>query len=220
MVSSALAPQGTIVGPRLWVGLGNPGKEYAKTRHNIGFMAIDALATHLSATPFRQKFSGEWAEVKKRDAETGEAGLYLFKPQRFMNRSGPPVAEAASFYKIPPSSIVVFHDELDLPLAKVRIKQGGGAAGHNGLRSLDAAIGPDYFRVRLGIGHPGAPERVEGYVLSPFAADEQETVEQLLSALVAENDGLLAGDYARLQNNLALRLQPAKPATLKPAKEG
>ena len=141
----------------LFVGLGNPGADYARNRHNIGFMAVDAIVRRHSFSPWRAKFQGEVCE----GTIAGEKVVAL-KPMTYMNESGRSVTEACRFYKIEPKDVVVFHDELDLPPAKIRVKLGGGHAGHNGLRSIGAHIGPDYRRVRLGIGHPGSKERVTG----------------------------------------------------------
>ncbi|MER2607201.1 MAG: aminoacyl-tRNA hydrolase, partial [Siculibacillus sp.] len=144
----------------LFVGLGNPGAEYARNRHNIGFMAVDALVRRRSFSPWRAKFHGEICE-----GTIGDEKIVALKPQTYMNDSGRAVVACMSFYKIEPKDVVVFHDELDLPPAKIRVKIGGGHAGHNGLRSIQAHIGPDFRRVRLGIGHPGAKDRVTGWVL-------------------------------------------------------
>lgn len=162
----------------LVVGLGNPGAEYAGHRHNVGFMAIDELARGLNAGPFTKKFQGEIAE-----ARLGARKLLLLKPQTYMNHSGRSVQAAASFYKIPPESILVLHDELDLPVGKLRIKKGGGANGQNGIRDIDAAIGKEYWRARIGIGHPGDKARVHGHVLSNFGKDDAAATERLLHAV-------------------------------------
>ena len=159
----------------LLVGLGNPGPEYALTRHNIGFMAIDALA---DAARFTAKFHGETTALSIEDEK-----VILLKPMTYMNLSGKSVQAAMAFYKIAPEDIIVFHDELDLPLGKIRIKQGGGANGHNGLKDIDQMIGPDYWRIRLGIGHPGMKEQEHGHVLSRFTKDEQDEVGKVLRAL-------------------------------------
>ena len=159
----------------LVVGLGNPGAQYQQTRHNIGFMAVDALAR---GAVFSKKFHGELAEISCADEK-----LFLLKPQTFMNCSGRSVQAAAAFYKIPPDHILVLHDELDLPLGKLRIKRGGGANGHNGIKDIDAAIGADYWRMRLGIGHPGDKDAVHGYVLNDFTKEELPAVEKFLMAL-------------------------------------
>ena len=159
----------------LLVGLGNPGPEYALTRHNIGFMAVDVLA---AAARFTSKFHGETATLSIEDEK-----VILLKPMTFMNLSGKSVQAAMAFYKIPPENVIVLHDELDLPLGKIRIKQGGGANGHNGLKDIDQMVGPDYWRIRLGIGHPGMKEQVHGHVLSRFTKDEQDEVVKVMQAL-------------------------------------
>lgn len=155
----------------LLVGLGNPGDKYSGNRHNIGFMAIDAIASDYNIGPFRTKHQGLMAEGR-----IGDHKVVLLKPETYMNESGRSVGPLAKFYKIPPEHIVVFHDELDLQPAKIRVKTGGGNAGHNGLKSLDAHLGtPNYVRVRLGIGHPGDKDRVHGYVLNDFSKAERES---------------------------------------------
>src|SRR5262249_54052264 len=152
---------------RLVVGLGNPGIRYAKTRHNIGFLAVEAIARRHGFPAFRDRFKGELSE----GTIAGEKRL-LLRPHTFMNVSGESGLAPASFYKIPPAEIVVIHDEIDLAPGKLRVKKGGGAAGHNGLRSIDALLGQYYWRVRIGVGHPGVKELVQPYVLQNFAADE------------------------------------------------
>lgn len=189
----------------LLVGLGNPGKDYAGHRHNIGFMAVDRIAARHGFGPWRQKFSGEIAE----GTVAGDKVL-LLKPLTYMNESGRSVAAAAQFYKVEPASIVVFHDELDLPPSKVRVKTGGGHAGHNGLRSIQAHMGPDFRRVRLGIGHPGAKELVTNWVLGNFAKADTEWLTPLLDALADAAPKLAAGDDAGYQSDVALALQPEK----------
>jgi PTH1 family peptidyl-tRNA hydrolase len=185
----------------LFVGLGNPGGRYAGNRHNIGFMAADAIARRHGLQPWRRRFQGEAAE-----GSIGTHRVLLLKPLTFMNDSGRAVAEAAKFYKLALHDIVVLHDELDLPPAKVRVKIGGGVAGHNGLRSITAHIGNDYRRVRLGIGHPGAKELVQPHVLSDFAKSERPWVEALCDS-VAEHAELLAkGDDAGFQNRIHLAM--------------
>lgn len=164
--------------PYLVVGLGNPGGEYAGHRHNVGFMAVDALATALGAGAFGKKFHGEIAEAK-----LGARKILLLKPLTFMNHSGRAVQAAAAFYKIHPENILVLHDELDLPVGKIRIKKGGGANGQNGIRDIDAALGKDYWRCRIGIDHPGDKARVHGHVLSNFGRDDRATIDKLLEAL-------------------------------------
>jgi len=189
----------------LLVGLGNPGRDYAGNRHNIGFMAADAIARRHSFSPWRQKFSGEIAE----GTVAGEK-VAVLKPLTYMNESGRSVAAAAQFWKIEPKDIVVFHDELDLPPAKMRVKTGGGHAGHNGLRSIQAHLGPDFRRVRLGIGHPGAKELVTNWVLGDFAKADSDWLQQLLDALADYLPRLVAGEDAAYQSDIALALQPEK----------
>ncbi len=187
---------------RLFVGLGNPGSRYARNRHNIGFMAVDAIARAHAAAPWRRRFQGEAAE-----GVLGSERILLLKPQTYMNESGRSVAEAAQFYKIGLADIVVFHDELDLPPAKLRVKLGGGNAGHNGLRSITAHCGNDYRRVRIGIGHPGDKALVHPYVLSDFAKAEEAWVEDLCRAC-ADHAALLAGgDDAGFQNKVHLAME-------------
>ena len=188
----------------LLVGLGNPGGSYAGTRHNIGFMAIDAIARAHRASPFRARFQGLVADC----TVEGEK-LVLLKPTTFMNDSGLSVAAAARFFKLDLADIVVLHDELDLPPGKLRAKTGGGNAGHNGLRSISAHLGNDYRRLRLGIGHPGDKSLVHGFVLSDFGRGERAWVETLCDA-VADNAGLLAKRQdTALQNKVHLRMEAA-----------
>lgn len=191
----------------LLVGLGNPGPEYAGHRHNIGFMAVDAIVRRHGFSPWRQKFQGEIAE-----GTIGGIKVYALKPMTYMNDSGRSVAAAAQFYKIPVGSVVVFHDELDLPPSKVRAKTGGGHAGHNGLRSLQAHLGPDFRRVRLGIGHPGEKEKVIGWVLGNFAKADAEWLDPLLDALADAAPKLVEGDDAAYQSEIARLTAPEKPA--------
>jgi len=187
---------------RLFVGLGNPGAKYAHNRHNIGFMAVDEIARRHGFAPWRRRFQGETTE----GSLDGER-VVMLRPTTFMNESGRAVQEAAGFFKIAPGEVTVFQDELELPPAKVRVKVGGGIAGHNGLRSISAHIGNDYRRVRLGIGHPGVKELVHGYVLSDFAKDERPWVQALCEA-VAESAGLLTTDRdSTFQNKVHLAMQ-------------
>lgn len=160
--------------PRLIVGLGNPGNDYAQHRHNVGFMVVDSVAAALKIS-FSSKFSGLLTS-----AQVGSEKIYLLKPQTYMNLSGNSVQAAAQFYKIPLERITVLHDELDLAFGTVRMKTGGGDAGHNGLKSITAALGADYTRVRIGIGHPGHRDLVSDYVLSPFSAAEREALPGVL----------------------------------------
>src|SRR5213082_2089853 len=189
---------------RLIVGLGNPGPRYARNRHNIGFMAAEALARHYGFPAFRDRFKGELSE-----GVIAGARRLLLRPQTFMNDSGDSVLAAMSFYKIAPEEIVVIHDELDLRPGKVRVKRGGGSAGHNGLRSIDAMIGPDYWRVRIGIGHPGIKELVHPYVLQNFPAEEVKLwVEPLVEAVAETVPLLLGGDPPAFMSEVARRFAP------------
>src|SRR3990170_2852225 len=188
---------------KLFVGLGNPGREYAMNRHNVGFMAIDAIAATHDFPSWRKRFSGLAAEGK-----LGGEPVLLFKPQTFMNESGRAVGEASRFYKLDLGDVVVFHDELDLAPGKVRVKIGGGVAGHNGLRSLTAHIGNDYVRVRIGIGHPGQKDRVTGHVLQNFAKADQAWLEDLLAAIAQEAPYLAKGAPETFQSRVAHALQP------------
>jgi PTH1 family peptidyl-tRNA hydrolase len=186
----------------LFAGLGNPGSRYAGNRHNIGFMAVEAIARSHNAGPWRRRFQGEATE-----ATIGGERVVLLKPETFMNESGRAVSEAQRFFKIALSDVVIFHDELDLPPAKLRVKLGGGNAGHNGLRSITAQCGNEYRRVRLGIGHPGAKELVHPYVLSDFGKGERDWVADLCDA-VAEYAPLLAkGDDSAFQSKVHLRME-------------
>jgi peptidyl-tRNA hydrolase, PTH1 family len=188
---------------RLIVGLGNPGPEYAHHRHNVGFQAVDAIARRYGLGPWRRRFSGEAAE----GAINGDKVLVL-KPLTYMNDSGRAVAEALHFYKAATEDVVIVHDELDLVPGKVRVKRGGGAAGHNGLRSTDAAVGPEYLRIRFGIGHPGDKSRVTPYVLSNFAKDERPMVKAVSDAIAEAIPMLLTGDEAGFMNKVALKTAP------------
>ena len=186
----------------LLVGLGNPGARYGGNRHNIGFMAVDEIARTHRAGPWRVRFQGEAAEVG-----IGFGKALLLKPSTFMNLSGQSVQAAAQFYKIEPSKVVVFHDELDLTPAKLRVKTGGGNAGHNGLRSITASIGNDYRRIRMGIGHPGDKALVHAYVLNDFAKAEQPWVEDLCRACADKAALLIGGFDERFQSDVALIMQ-------------
>ncbi|QDH34929.1 aminoacyl-tRNA hydrolase [Porphyrobacter sp. YT40] len=191
---------------QIWVGLGNPGPRYALHRHNVGFMAADVIADMHDFAPVQKKFSG-WAQ----EGRIGNHKVLLLKPATFMNESGRAVGEALRFYKLTTEALTVFHDELDLAPFKVKVKQGGGHAGHNGLRSIDqhcASLGaPDYRRIRLGIGHPGHKDRVTGHVLGNFAKTEEDDLAAMLGALGAEAEWLAKGDDVRFMNDVALRLK-------------
>src|SRR3954462_1517570 len=184
---------------RLFVGLGNPGSRYSRHRHNVGFMALDAIARAHNAAPWWQRFQGSTAE-----AVLGGEGILLLKPGTYMNESGRAVGEAQRFFKIPLNDVVVFHDELDLPPGKLRVKVGGGNAGHNGLRSITAQCGNDYRRVRIGIGHPGHKDRVHPYVLSDFAKADEPWVEDLCRACAEFAPLLAKGHDASFQNKVHL----------------
>jgi PTH1 family peptidyl-tRNA hydrolase len=187
---------------RLLVGLGNPGTRYAGNRHNIGFMIVDAIARRHGVGPWRRRFQGVAVE-----GTIGGERVLLLLPGTYMNESGLAVAEATRFYRIEVGDIVVFHDEIDLPPGKIRVKTGGGAAGHNGLRSISAHVGNDYRRVRIGVGHPGAKELVQPYVLGDFAKAERPWVEAMCD-IIADNAGLIAkGADATFQNKVHLALQ-------------
>ena len=195
----------------LLVGLGNPGREYAGNRHNIGFMAIDALAREHGFAPFRARFQGRVAE----GSIAGEKAI-LLKPETYMNDSGRAVAEAVRFHKMSLGQIVVFHDELDLAPGKLRVKIGGGDAGHNGLRSITSHLTRDYRRVRLGIGHPGDKSLVHSYVLNDFGKGERGWVETLCDAIARNAKLLVAGDDAGFQNRVHLAMTAAGFGEVKP----
>ena len=186
---------------QLWVGLGNPGADYALNRHNVGFMAVDAIHEVHGFEPWKKGFQG-WVSAGR----IGAHRILLLKPATYMNDSGRSVGEALRFYKLDLSALTAFHDELDLDPFRVKVKTGGGAAGHNGLRSIDAHLGQDYRRVRLGIGHPGHKDRVTGYVLGNYAKTEMDDLADMLGAVAAEAPLLAAGDDARFVNEIALRL--------------
>jgi peptidyl-tRNA hydrolase, PTH1 family len=191
---------------QIFAGLGNPGAQYALNRHNIGFMAVDAIAAAHGFGPWKSRFLGLASEGR-----IGDHKLLLLKPATFMNDSGRSVAEAVRFFKADPAeALTVFYDELDLEPFRVKVKHGGGAAGHNGIRSIDAHLGPDYRRVRLGIGHPGHKDRVSPHVLGNFARAEMEPLADFLGAVAAEVPWLLAGDDARFMSEIALRTLPQR----------
>jgi PTH1 family peptidyl-tRNA hydrolase len=186
----------------LFVGLGNPGAKYQSNRHNIGFMLVDEIARRHGFAPWRRRFQGETAE-----GTLERERVILLKPMTYMNDSGQAVQEASNFFKLAPNEITVFHDEIELPPAKVRVKLGGGIAGHNGLRSISAHVGNDYRRVRIGVGHPGVKELVYGHVLNDFGKDERPWVEALREA-IADHAGLLVtGRDSTFQNKVHLAMQ-------------
>ncbi len=186
---------------QIWVGLGNPGAQYAMNRHNIGFMVIDALAEIHNLPAPAKKFQG-WVQ----EARIGGDKVILLKPATFMNESGRSIRAAMDFYKLEPEAVTVFYDELDLAPFKLKVKRGGGAAGHNGIRSSIDHIGADFRRVRLGIGHPGHKDRVTGYVLGNFHKSEIDDLADMLGAVSAEADWLAKGDDVRFMNDVAQRL--------------
>jgi peptidyl-tRNA hydrolase, PTH1 family len=189
--------------PLLIAGLGNPGAEYARNRHNAGFMALDTIRESYGFGPWRAKFQGLIAEGK-----LGRRKTYLLKPQTFMNDSGAAVGAAARFLKLPMSAIVVFHDEIDLAAGKLKAKTGGGDAGHNGLRSITATLGPDYRRVRIGVGHPAGKERVVGHVLQNFSKADEDWLVPLLAAMADAAPYLAENDNIAFMNQVALILNP------------
>ncbi len=186
---------------QIWVGLGNPGASYAMHRHNVGFMAVDSIAATHGFEPPKKAFHG-WAQ----QGRIGGQRILLLKPATFMNDSGRAVRSAMDFFKKDVGDVTIFHDELDLAPFKVKVKLGGGTAGHNGLRSIDASLGPDFRRVRIGIGHPGHKDRVTGYVLSNYAKSEFEPLSDLLAAIAAEAEWLADGDDPRFMSEVALRM--------------
>ena len=187
---------------QIWTGLGNPGPQYAMHRHNIGFMVCDVIAEMHGFGPAQKKFSG-WVQ----EGRIGTAKVLILKPATFMNESGRAVGEALRFYKLGTDALTVFHDELDLAPFKVKVRTGGGLAGHNGLRSIDKHLGPDFRRVRIGIGHPGHKDRVTSHVLGNYAKAEQDDLIQMLAAIGSEADRLAAGDDVRFMSDVAMRMQ-------------
>ena len=183
-------------------GLGNPGASYAGNRHNVGFMAVDKLAQDYGFRPWAAKFGGLLAEGK-----IGDAKAYAFKPMGYMNTSGSPLSQLANFYKIPPADIYVIHDELDLLPGKLRVKAGGGNGGHNGLKSIDAHLGQDYHRLRVGIGHPGHKDMVSSYVLADFFKDEKPLMATLVQEISRHFSLLLAGEEAGFMNKISLAVK-------------
>ena len=190
---------------KLFVGLGNPGENYCKNRHNIGFMAIDAIVNRYGGSSWRQKFQGLATEVT-----LNREKLIFLKPSTFMNLSGQSVSEASRFYKLPSSEICVFHDELDLPFMKIKTKIGGGHAGHNGLRSIQQHLGPDYFRVRIGVGHPGDKAKVASYVLNNFPKNNESELKTLLDAVADGFPHLLEANKEKFLNKVNGESKTAK----------
>ncbi len=197
---------------KLVVGLGNPGAQYARNRHNIGFMALDRIAADHGFTPWKARFQGQIAEGR-----LGGDKAVLLKPQTFMNLSGQSVGEAMRYLKLTPADVIVLHDELDLAPGKLRLKQGGGHAGHNGLRSMIQHIGDGFARVRLGIGHPGHKDAVAGYVLHDFAKADEDWLDDLMRGISDGAEVLAAGDGARFLNAVTARTAPARNANPRPA---
>ncbi|WP_107497484.1 aminoacyl-tRNA hydrolase [Thalassobius sp. I31.1] len=188
---------------QLFVGLGNPGTKYARNRHNIGFMALDEIASDHGFAPWRSKFQGQVSE-----GSLGREKVILLKPETFMNLSGQSVGEAMRFYKLTAEDVTVFHDELDLAPGKLKVKQGGGHAGHNGLRSMHQHITEAYRRVRMGIGHPGHKDRVSGYVLHDFAKADETWLDDLLRGCSDGAAHLAEGDNAKFMNAVGLGMKP------------
>ena len=199
---------------KLFVGLGNPGKKYTNNRHNIGFMALNQIANDHSFSPWKNKFQGQIT-----DGKLGDEKVILLKPETFMNLSGQSVSETIKFYKIKIEDIIVFHDELDLAPAKLRVKISGGHAGHNGLRSIHQHIGADYHRVRMGVGHPGHKDRVANYVLSDFAKNDQNWLQDLLFGISDGAIYLVNNDAGKFMNAVAMRTVPQREKPTKSNKE-
>jgi len=192
--------------PLLIAGLGNPGSQYARNRHNAGFIVVDALHAEYGFGPWKVKFEGFLSEGK-----LGGRKTYLLKPQTYMNLSGDSVGPALRFFKLPLDALVVVHDEIDLAAGKLKVKTGGGDAGQNGLRSITATLGPDYRRVRLGIGHPGEKTKVSGHVLQNFSKDDIDWLKPLVEAMVQAAPLLAKDDDAGFMSKVAVLLKPVKP---------
>ncbi len=190
---------------QIWAGLGNPGASYAMNRHNVGFMAADVIADAYGFGPWKVRFQALASEGR-----IGSAKILLLKPQTFMNESGRAIGEAMRFFKLDAGAVTVLYDELDLDPFRVKVKTGGGAAGHNGIRSTIAHIGEDFRRVRVGIGHPGHKDRVLGYVLGNYAKAEMDDLSDMLGAVAAEAKWLAEGNDARFMSDVAVRLQKEK----------
>jgi PTH1 family peptidyl-tRNA hydrolase len=198
----------------LFTGLGNPGPRHAANRHNVGFLAADAIHRRHRFSPWRRRFQGETSE-----GQLGGERVLLLKPMTFMNESGRSVAEALNFFKIEIGGLTVFHDEIDLASMKLRVKMGGGIAGHNGLRSISAHCGNEYWRVRIGVGHPGVPELVHSHVLNDFSKDEMGWVDTIIDAIAEDAELLVTGRAEQFQNRIHLALrakgfgEPPEPTT-------
>ena len=190
----------------LLVGLGNPGPGHAGDRHNIGYMAADAIVRRHGFGPYRAKFKGVIA-----DGAIADEKVAVLKPETYMNLSGESVLAAAQFYKLAPEQVIVIHDEIDLAFGKLRVKQGGGSGGHNGLRSIDAHIGDGYWRIRIGVGHPGHADLTRAYVLQDFAKEDRPLMSQLVVAAVEALPLLLAGDANGYMNKVVVAVAPPKP---------
>jgi peptidyl-tRNA hydrolase, PTH1 family len=195
-----------LAGIALLVGLGNPGPTYAKHRHNVGFMAVDEIVRRHGFGPWRTRFEGYAS-----DGQIGTTKVVVLKPLTYMNDSGQAVQAAARFFKLEPEQVIVFYDELDLLPGKVRVKRGGGSGGHNGIRSIDAHLGPDYWRVRIGIGHPGHKDLVSGYVLHDFAKADAAWLGPVLDAIAVEAPRLVSGDEGGFMSRVAHAINPPPP---------
>lgn len=196
---------------KLLIGLGNPGARYARNRHNVGFMAVDAIAERHGLGPWRRRFQGETAEGR-----IGGEKVLLLKPQTYMNESGRAAGEAARFFKLSPADVIVFHDELDLAPGKVKVKQGGGHAGHNGLKSLTAHCGAEFWRVRIGIGHPGDKAKVTAHVLGDFAKADAEWLDPMLDAIGAAAPALVSGNEAKFASDVAQAMHDVRAPSKAP----
>jgi len=186
----------------LFVGLGNPGSQYEKNRHNVGFMAVSRIVENHNFSPWKNKFQGSISNGLLRNQK-----IIILKPNTFMNLSGQSVGEVIRFYKIPSSKVIVFHDEIDFPLGKLKFKSGGGHAGHNGLRSISEHIGSDYIRVRIGVGHPGNKNAVANYVLGDFSKVEQETITQILEVISTEAPDLTLENATDFGKSMSEKIQ-------------